>query len=82
VERAAGEPAGGVAPGVHVAAVEPDWKLAIVRRHVRSLTVELRGASWGAVGFAVAGELVREPGEHDAETVATDAESLVARLTR
>ena len=65
-----------------VAAVEPDWKLAIVRRHVRSLTVELRGASWGAVGFAVAGELVREPGEHDAETVATDAESLVARLTR
>ena len=40
-----------------VATVEPDWKLAIVRRHVRSLTVELNGASWGAVGFAVAGEL-------------------------
>lgn len=64
-----------------VAAVEPDWKLAIVRRHVRSLTVELRGASWGAVGFAVAAELVRQPGERDAQTVATDAESLVARLT-
>ena len=64
-----------------IATVQPDWKLAIVRRHVRSLTVELNGASWGAVGFAVAGELIREPGAHDSEVVPVDADALVARLS-
>ncbi len=42
-----------------VAAVEPDRRWALLRKRVRSLTVELRGASWGAVGFAVSGEPVR-----------------------
>jgi hypothetical protein len=65
-----------------VARVEPDWRRTILRRRVRSLTVELSGASWGAVGFAVAGELAREPGKRDAPVNATDADSLVARLSR
>lgn len=65
-----------------VAAVEADRRWAILRKHVRSLTVELRGASWGAVGFAVAGELVRQPGQIGATQDAGDADTLVARLTR
>jgi hypothetical protein len=64
-----------------VAAVEADYRRAIVREHVRSLTVELRGASWGAVGFAVRGELARRPGLRGAEVDAVDADTLVARLT-
>jgi hypothetical protein len=64
-----------------VAGVDADRHLAIVRQHVRSLTVELRGASWGAVGFAVAGELHREPGARGAPVETTDADALVARLT-
>jgi hypothetical protein len=64
-----------------VAAVDADRKRAILREHVRSLTVELRGASWGAVGFAVAGELARHPGMRGARADATDADALVARLT-
>jgi hypothetical protein len=64
-----------------VGGVEGDAHRAIVREHVRSLTVELRGASWGAVAFAVAGELARRPGMHDAPIDATDADALVARLT-
>jgi hypothetical protein len=63
-----------------VAAVEPDWRRGLVRRHVRSLTVELSGASWGAVGFAVSGELRREPGMRDAPVSAVEADELVARL--
>jgi hypothetical protein len=65
-----------------VAAVEPDRRRAILRTHVRSLTVELRGASWGAVGFAVAGELVRHSGMRGAPVHRVDADTLVARLTR
>jgi hypothetical protein len=65
---------------VEVAAVEPDWRRAILRKHVRSLTVELKGASWGAVGFAVTGELVRQPGMRDAPTEDSEADILVARL--
>ena len=65
-----------------VAAVQPDWRWAIMRRHVRSLTVELNGASWGAIGFAVTGELIREPGVRDAAVAAMDAETLLARLSR
>ena len=64
-----------------VAAVDADRHRAIARKHVRSLTVELRGASWGGVGFAVAGELTREPGERGAPAHRTDADALVARLT-
>jgi hypothetical protein len=63
-----------------VAAVEPDRKRAILKEHVRSFTVELRGASWGAVGFAVAGELPRRAGERGATLNAKDADDLVARL--
>jgi hypothetical protein len=64
-----------------VGAVEADYRRAILREHVRSLTVELRGASWGAVGFAVAGELARRPGMRGAGMDATDADTLVARLS-
>jgi hypothetical protein len=64
-----------------VAGVDADRRLAIVRQHVRSLTVELRGASWGAVGFAVTGELHRDPGTRGAPVEPTDADELVARLT-
>jgi hypothetical protein len=65
-----------------VVEVEPDRRRAILRTHVRSMTVELSGASWGAVGFAVAGELLREPGTRDAPPEKTDADVLVARLSR
>ena len=65
-----------------VAAVEPDRRRALLRKHVRSLTVELRGASWGAVGFAVAREPVRHSSTRGAPVNATDADGLVARLTR
>jgi hypothetical protein len=65
-----------------VAAVEADRRRAILREHTRSLTVELRGASWGAVGLAVTGELARHPGMRGAPVDATEADSLVARLTR
>jgi len=64
-----------------VAAVEPDRHRAIVRHQVRSFTVELRGASWGAVGFAVTGELRREPGRRGAPVETADADALVLRLT-
>jgi hypothetical protein len=64
-----------------VAAVQPDWRRALLRKHVRSLTVELSGASWGAVGFAVAGELVRQPGMRGAPMHAIEADTLVARLS-
>jgi len=65
-----------------VTAVEADWRRGILRKRVRSLTVELSGASWGAVGFAVAGELVRQPGMRGASTTPGDADELVARLDR
>lgn len=65
-----------------VAAVESDWRRVILRKHVRSLTVELKGASWGAVGLAVAGELIRQPGVRGAPVVAIEADTLVARLSR
>jgi hypothetical protein len=64
-----------------VAAVEADRRRTIVRHEARSLTVELRGASWGAVGFAVKGELARQPGTSGAPVDATDADALAARLT-
>ncbi len=63
-----------------VTAVQPDWRWVILRKHVRSLTIELKGASWGAVGLAVMGELVRQPGMRGAPTEATEANALVARL--
>jgi hypothetical protein len=65
-----------------VVTVEPDRRRAILRTHVRSMTVELSGASWGAVGFAVSGELIREPGTLGAPVDKSDADALVARLTR
>jgi hypothetical protein len=65
-----------------IAAVDPDPHRRGLRQVVRSFTVELRGASWGAVGFAVAGEFVRQPGTIGATADAVDADALVARLTR
>jgi hypothetical protein len=64
-----------------VAAVDADRRRTLLRERVRSLTVELHGASWGAVGFAVAGELARHPGLRGAAVDAGDADGLVARLT-
>ena len=64
-----------------VVAVEADRRRAILRTHVRSLTVELSGASWGAVGFAVAGELVRQSGTRGAPVQTVDADELVERLS-
>jgi hypothetical protein len=64
-----------------VAAVQADPRRAILRRHVRSLTIELRGASWGAVGLAVEGKLRRQPAMRDAPVDILDADELVARLT-
>ncbi len=51
-----------------------------LRRRVRSMTVELRGASWGAVGIAVAGELERVAGGPATTVHAADALALAARL--
>jgi hypothetical protein len=51
-----------------VVAVEPERSR--LRRQVRAVTVELRGASWGAVGFAIGAEL--EP--------SADGEPLEVRL--
>jgi hypothetical protein len=65
-----------------VAAVEADRKRTLLREHVRSFTVELRGASWGGVGFAVAGELARQPGTHGAPVDPAEAGALVERLSR
>jgi hypothetical protein len=65
-----------------VSEVLPDSRRTLLRQHVRSLTVELKGASWGAVGFAVSGELVRQAGVRGAATKATEADTVVARLGR
>jgi hypothetical protein len=62
-----------------VVAVQPDRPM--LRRRARSMTVELSGASWGAVGFAVAGELARHAGGRGAPVHAGDATALVARLS-
>jgi hypothetical protein len=64
-----------------VAGVEADRRRTILRHEARSMTVELRGASWGAVGFAVTGELARQPGMQGASVDATDADVLATRLT-
>jgi hypothetical protein len=58
-----------------IVAVEPERSP--VRRQVRAITVELSGASWGAVGFAIGAELERgdvaaDPSDRSAgETLAT-----------
>jgi hypothetical protein len=61
-------------------AVEPERSP--VRRQVRAVTVELSGASWGAVGFAIGPELERGAG--DAAEPRSDAvgETLAARLAQ
>jgi hypothetical protein len=51
-----------------------------LRRRARSLTVELRGASWGAVGFAVAGELDRVVGGSSTMVRRANAHVLADRL--
>ena len=53
-----------------------------VRRQVRAVTVELSGASWGAVGFAIGAELER--GADDTAEPGPDADgaTLEARLAR
>jgi hypothetical protein len=60
-----------------VVAVEPDRSL--LRRQVRAVTVELRGASWGAVGFAIGAELERD-GDTAERPSGGPGEALVARL--
>ena len=72
----AGELLGGAAALVlsfdldEVVAVQPERSR--LRRQVRAVTVELIGASWGAVGFAIGAELERGDvaGPPDGETLA------------
>jgi hypothetical protein len=61
-----------------VAAVDTDPSL--VRRRVRSMTLELTGASWGAIGLSVHGELVRHSGQREAPLRKADGTELAARL--
>lgn len=63
-----------------VVAVEPERSL--VRRQVRAFTVELSGASWGAVGFAIGAELARGGGAAAMPRDGADSEALAARLAR
>ena len=63
-----------------VVAVEPDRSL--VRRRVRAVTVELSGASWGAVGFAIGAELERGADDAAVRHDDADGEVLVTRLAR
>jgi hypothetical protein len=63
-----------------VRAVDAD-RTGLLRKRARSLTIELAGASWGAMGVAVAGELAREPGTRDAQLHPADAEPLAHRLS-
>lgn len=63
-----------------VVAVEPERSR--VRRQVGAITVELSGASWGAVGFAIGAELERAPGDAVVPREGAGGESLVARLAR
>lgn len=52
-----------------------------LRRRAKALTLELRGASWGAVGIALIGALERHTGLHDAPLHRrADTAPLVARL--
>jgi hypothetical protein len=60
-----------------VVAVDPERSP--VRRQVGAVTVELSGASWGAVGFAIGAELERGAGD-PAEPGGGDGATLVARL--
>jgi hypothetical protein len=53
-----------------------------LRRRVRALTLELSGASWGAVGFVAAGELVRHSALRDAPLRKCDSNELAIRLAR
>jgi hypothetical protein len=63
-----------------VVAVEPERSL--VRRQVRAITVELSGASWGAIGFAIGAELERGAGDGAVPRDSADGASLAARLAR
>ena len=63
-----------------VVAVEPERSR--MRRQVRAMTVELSGASWGAVGLAIGAELERGAGDAAVGRASADGETLVARLAR
>ncbi|MFT3855648.1 MAG: hypothetical protein QM733_23400 [Ilumatobacteraceae bacterium] len=58
-------------------------KAPFLRRRAKALTLELRGASWGAVGIAVIGALERHTGVHQAPLHRrADTSPLVARLAQ
>jgi hypothetical protein len=61
-----------------IVAVEPERSP--VRRQVRAVTVELSGASWGAVGFAIGAELERGASDAGQPRDGAAGETLVARL--
>ena len=61
-----------------VVAVDPERS--VVRRQVRAVTVELSGASWGAVGFAIGAELERGAGGAAEPRDDADGATLVVRL--
>jgi hypothetical protein len=63
-----------------VVGVEGDTRRMPLRKRTRSLTVELDGASWGAVGLAVTGEVQRTEGQRGAPITPCDADALLAML--
>jgi hypothetical protein len=64
-----------------VTSVEPETKNLLLRGpSTRAVTVEVDASSWGAVGFAVHGELGRSVGQRDAPLHKGDADALVAML--
>jgi hypothetical protein len=63
-----------------VVAVEPERSR--LRRQVRAVTVELSGASWGAVGFAIGAELARHDVDDAGPDGATGSETLATRLAQ
>lgn len=63
-----------------VIAVHPERSR--LRRQVRALTVELSGASWGVVGFAVGAQLERGPDEVAGAPDDGGGDALAGRLAR
>jgi hypothetical protein len=62
--------------------VSVDPQRSLVRRRVRAMTIELRGASWGAVGLAIGAELEGPAGSTPDSRNDTVGETLAARLSR
>lgn len=53
-----------------------------IRRQVKAMTIELAGASWGAIGLAVVGRLERHAGQRDGQVLRDNPKLLAERLGR